>query len=189
MSGLWGPLYSNIDITTLFAFTERLTLSGSAIKGSGNSDNNIIQGNGLNNILDGKGGADTLIGGLGNDTYLFNISGGKDVIADSAGSDSLLFGAGINANQLWLQHTGNNLVVTRIGTADSVTIKDWYLQTATNNTHLETFKSGDGKALLDTAVENLVQAMAGYAIPASGQTTLPTNYQTALNSVIAANWK
>jgi hypothetical protein len=30
--------------------------------------------------------------------------------------------------------------------------------------------------------------MAGFAPPAAGQTSLPTNYHTALDSVIAANW-
>lgn len=64
-----------------------------------------------------------------------------------------LFGAGINANQLWFRHTGNNLVITRIGTNDAVTIQDWYTQTVTNNTHIETLKIGDGKTLLDSAVD------------------------------------
>ena len=38
-------------------------------------------------------------------------------------------------------------------------------------------------------VDLLVNAMARFAPPAAGQTTLPTTYQTALNTVIAANWK
>jgi hypothetical protein len=31
--------------------------------------------------------------------------------------------------------------------------------------------------------------MAAFATPAAGQTTLPAAYQTALNPLIAANWK
>jgi hypothetical protein len=31
--------------------------------------------------------------------------------------------------------------------------------------------------------------MAAFAPPAAGQTSLPPNYQTALNPVIAANWR
>jgi hypothetical protein len=31
--------------------------------------------------------------------------------------------------------------------------------------------------------------MAAFAPPAAGQTTLPTDYQTALNPIIAASWK
>ncbi|MDB5814535.1 MAG: hypothetical protein JWN23_1652, partial [Rhodocyclales bacterium] len=54
--------------------------------------------------------------------------------------------------------------------------------------HVEQFKSGDGMTLLDSQVANLVSAMAAFAPPSAGQTTLPASYQTALNPVIAANW-
>ncbi len=177
-------------IYTLSDNLENLTLTGAAaINATGNELNNILIGNSANNTLNGGLGVDTLIGGAGNDTYLFNPANAKDTIVDASGNDALVFGSGINANQLWFQHTGNNLTITKIGTADSVTIKDWYLQTATKNMHLETFKSGDNKILLDSAVENLVQAMASFSPPKSGQTNLPSNYQTTLNSVIAGNWK
>ncbi|WP_427501730.1 hypothetical protein ACQE3E_23960 (plasmid) [Methylomonas sp. MED-D] len=42
--------------------------------------------------------------------------------------------------------------------------------------------------MLDSQVENLVSAMTAFAPPAASQTTLPTEYQTALAPVIAANW-
>ena len=51
------------------------------------------------------------------------------------------------------------------------------------------FRSGNGNVLLDSQVQNLVNAMASFAPPAAGQTTLPTNYQTSLAPVIAANWQ
>jgi hypothetical protein len=38
-------------------------------------------------------------------------------------------------------------------------------------------------------VNQLVQAMAAFAPSAMGETTLPANYQSSLNSVIAANWQ
>ena len=43
--------------------------------------------------------------------------------------------------------------------------------------------------LTDANVQNLVQAMASFSPPAAGQTTLPSNYQTSLATVIAANWQ
>ncbi len=45
----------------------------------------------------------------------------------------------------------------------------------------------DGKTLLDSQVNNLVQAMSAFAPPAAGQSTLAGQYQTVLTSVIAAN--
>jgi Ca2+-binding RTX toxin-like protein len=73
-----------------------------------------------------------------------------------------------------------------IGTSDKLTINNWY---SGNQYHVEQFKTADGHSLLDSQVENLVQAMAAFSPPAAGQTTLPSNYQTALQPVIAANWQ
>lgn len=42
--------------------------------------------------------------------------------------------------------------------------------------------------LLDSQVQGLVDAMAAFAPPAPGQTTLPANYQASLQPLIAANW-
>jgi hypothetical protein len=66
-------------------------------------------------------------------------------------------------------------------------VKDWYSGAAN---HVEQFKTTDGgKTLLDSNVQNLVNAMAAFAPPAAGQTTLPANYQSSLTPVIAANWQ
>jgi len=95
--------------------------------------------------------------------------------------------SGVAADQIWFQHVGNNLEASIIGTDAKLVIKDWYLGTAY---HVEQFKTTDGsKTLLDSNVENLINAMASFAPPAAGQTTLPTDYQTALSPVIAANWQ
>ena len=79
----------------------------------------------------------------------------------------------------------NNLEVSVIGTTDKFTISNWYLR---NQYHVEQFKTSGGATLLDSQVQNLVQAMAGFAPPAAGQTTLPANYASSLQPTIAANW-
>ncbi len=96
-----------------------------------------------------------------------------------------MFGTGVATDQLWFQQAGNDLEIDIIGTSDKITIANWYSGGAN---HVEQIKTSDGKVLLDSAVQNLVQAMAAFSPPAAGQTTLPANYQTALSSVIAANW-
>jgi hypothetical protein len=55
--------------------------------------------------------------------------------------------------------------------------------------HIEAIKTSDGKTLLDSQVQNLVNAMAAFAPPAAGQTTLSAAYQTSLAPVLAANWQ
>jgi hypothetical protein len=53
---------------------------------------------------------------------------------------------------------------------------------------VEQFKTSNGKTLLDSQVQNLVSAMAGFAPPAAEQTLLAANYATTLAPVLAANW-
>jgi len=81
---------------------------------------------------------------------------------------------------------GQDLIADYDATTDKLTIENWYLG---SSFHVEQFKTADGKLLLDSQVENLVQAMAAFAPPAAGQTTLPPTYQDALAPVIAANWQ
>ncbi len=179
---------------------ENLTLTGTAaISGTGNaldnvitgtSGNNTLTGNAGNDRLDGKAGADLLNGGEGNDSYVFGRGYGRDTIRENdstaGNSDAAQFLAGVRADQIWLRHVGNNLEAGIVGTTDRLTVENWYLG---EQYRVEQFRTADGKLLLDSRVENLVQAMAAFAPPAAGQTTLPPVYQDTLAPVIAANWQ
>ncbi|MFM9928022.1 calcium-binding protein, partial [Variovorax sp. H27-G14] len=155
----------------------------------GGAGNDTLNGEAGNDTLDGGTGNDSLNGGLGNDTYLFNRTSGRDTIYDddaTAGNQDIAqFGAGISANQLWFAKSGNDLLIDIIGTDNRLTVGNWY---ASNSYHVEQFKTSDGKVLLDTQVQSLVNAMAAFSPPAAGQMTLPSSHQASLNSVIAANW-
>ena len=89
---------------------ENLTLTGSAIQGVGNDQNNYLYGNSENNLLMGLGGIDVLFsyggedtleggdghdqlnGGEGND--LLNGGEGNDVLIGGNGKDTLIGGSG-----------------------------------------------------------------------------------------------
>ena len=76
--------------TTLPTNVENLTLTGTtAINGTGNAGNNILQGNSGNNILSGLNGNDTLTGGVGNDTLTGGV--GNDTLTGGVGNDKYLF--------------------------------------------------------------------------------------------------
>jgi hypothetical protein len=47
----------------------------------------------------------------------------------------------------------------------------------------------DGKTLLQSQVQTLVDAMAPLAPPAPGTGTLPLDYQAALSPLLAASWQ
>ncbi|TAN47210.1 MAG: hypothetical protein EPN26_14220, partial [Rhodospirillales bacterium] len=163
---------------------------------TGNRGNDTLEGGNGNDVLNGAGGKDVLAGGQGNDyliggsdtnTYLFDRGDGSDTVRnnDHRGDDKLVLGGGIDTNQLWFARNSSDLVVSVIGTGDKVVIDDWYHGREHRIASIET---SDGQVLLDTQVDNLVSAMAAFAPPGMGQTTLPQNYQDQLAPVIAANW-
>lgn len=176
---------------------EHLTGSTYADTLTGNAGANTIQGGGGNDTIAGAAGNDSLRGGLGNDhlsggtgndTYLFARGDGQDVIAESdatVGNRDVATFESIQANQLWFRHVDDDLEISIIGTSDKVLVDGWYSGAAQR---VEEIRAGSA-LLVDTRVQNLVDAMAAFSPPASGQTTLPAAYQTALAPVIAANWQ
>ena len=153
------------------------SLTGMAvIDGSGNELANVLAGN-------------TLGRGAGNDTYLFGLGAGSDTVQENdvtAGNlDLVQFMGGTRPDEIWFRQLGNDLEVCIIGTTDKLTMQDWYLGDAH---HVEQFKTSDGKTLLDSKVQELVNAMASFTPLAAGQTTLPTNCQTTLLPIIASDW-
>lgn len=152
---------------------------------TGNTVANTLTGNQGNNRLDGGLGNDLLMGAAGNDTYVLRRGDGQDTIVETEGADLLQLGSDINASQVWLRQINNDLEVSVIGTTDRMLIQGWYSDAAT---HVEQIKSGNGRTLTDSNIQNLVNAMASLNPPALGQTTLSTAYQSQLNAVIVANW-
>jgi Ca2+-binding RTX toxin-like protein len=170
---------------TLGTNVENLTLTGtSAINGTGNTLANILSGNSANNIL---------TGGAGNDTYLFSRGGGQDRIVDSdataGNSDKVLFASGINPLDLVLSRQVNDLRLAIHGSPDQITVQNWY-GGSTNQT--ETIQAGDGKVLLNSAVDQLIQAMAAFCTDNGGITwdqAIDQHPQEVQNILLApGNW-
>lgn len=114
---------------TLTNHVENLTLTGTEnLSGTGNTMDNIIIGNSGDNIIEGKKGNDTLQGGEGSDTYVFNRGDGEDTIIESGSTykftDAISFGTGINVEDVKFTKSGNDLIVSIIGTDNKITIKD-----------------------------------------------------------------
>ncbi len=166
---------------TLGANLENLTLTGTGTR------NGV--GNALANVMTGNSGNNTLTGGLGNDTYSLSRTSAHDTFVENdstvGNNDQLLFASDVHYDQIWFKHVGNDLQIDIIGTNNIATIKNWYTGTAN---HIETLKSGDGKTLTDSNVQNLVNAMASMTEPGAGQTTLTPADATTLAPVFAANW-
>ncbi|SMF01446.1 calcium-binding protein, partial [Pseudogulbenkiania subflava] len=171
---------------TLGENLEHLLLKGSALLGAGNELNNHLTGNSLDNTLAGGAGSDVLVGDAGNDRYYFSRGDGADLLSEKEGEDQLFLGGGISYEQLWFKRRSSDLEVSVIGSTDKITVKNWYKD---GFYQVEQFHTSDGKTLLSSQVQSLVDAMASFSPPAAGQLTLPEDYQSQLQPVLAANWK
>jgi Ca2+-binding RTX toxin-like protein len=101
----------------------------------------VDAGSGIDTILTGFG-ADFIAAGTGND--IIDAGGDQDIIAFNKGDgadtvltsswqrDTLSLGGGIKYADLSLSKVGNNLVLN-LGGTDSMTFKDWYLDTTRRN--------------------------------------------------------
>ncbi len=183
---------------TLGSNVEALILTGSnAINGTGNALANRITGNGSANILSGGSGDDTLDGGAGNDkliggqgadTYLFGIGSGADLISNAdtdLAADTLVFGSGIDESELWFTRSGSDLVVSVLGTSDRATLQGWYSDA---DNQLNQLELSDGTFLEAAQVQQLVDAMSGFAMQPASLSALTSEQQQSIETEIAANW-
>ncbi|MGY2173439.1 calcium-binding protein, partial [Pseudomonas gingeri] len=163
----------------------------------GGMGNDFLNGGEGDDVLDGGRGNDTLIGGEGSDTYVLRKGDGVDVINNYAwsndpikgwgnnGKDTVVFSGDIASEHLWFRKDGTDLQISIIGSDDKAVLRNWYSDSAY---HVSQFVSSDGKVLLDTQVQNLVDAMAGFGVQAGSESSLTSDQRSQLDVVIAANW-
>lgn len=161
--------------------------SNTYMRGTQSSD--FIEGASGNDVLDGSGGDDYLIGGRGNDMYLNIFAGdtGKDIINNYSGtpsdSDSLMLGVA-DVRTVWFAKNNADLIISHLGTDNSVTIADWYLGT---DYKLDQVTNGR-YSLSAEGVEDMVEVMSTLGQPVNGLITLAGDQQAVLYSLIASNW-
>ncbi|MCZ4321521.1 calcium-binding protein [Pseudomonas anguilliseptica] len=154
----------------------------------GSSDADLIDGGAGNDKLRGGKGNDYLLGGAGSDTYYFAAGDGQDSInnlSNTPADNDILSIEGITRDNLWLSRQGDSLVIDVRGSEDSVTVQDWYANSAQR---LDAVQAG-GSTLYANQVDNLVSAMAAFGAPAGGEINLSQVQRDQLNAVIAANWQ
>ncbi len=142
----------------------------------------------------GGTGNDILNGSQGADTYYFNIGDGIDTIDETGGisgdgyADTIKLGAGIAELDLVFAQNGNSLNISNAATGDRVSVRDWY---ANVDNQVETVMLNDGDRLLNTQVDQLIQAMATFSVENGGISWEQAiqNRPDDVQAVIAAYWQ
>ena len=163
----------------------------------GGAGNDTLLGGDGDDVLDGGTGNDYLEGGAGSDTYVVRKGDGVDTINNyfygydavkgwgNNGNDTVSFVGDIAPEQLWFKRDGNDLQVSITGSNDKTVIQNWYFG---DPYHVRQFVASDGKVLLEGQVQSLVDAMAGFGVPAGSESSLSSDQRSQLDVVIAANW-
>jgi Ca2+-binding RTX toxin-like protein len=122
---------SNIDYV-LPENVEQLTLTGTALKGTGNALDNLLFGNDQANVFDGAAGADRMVGGAGDDRYIVDNAADQVVETVDAGNDTVLastsYALAPNVENLVLtgtdalSGTGNELANVLVGNSAANTL-------------------------------------------------------------------
>src|SRR5205814_1537103 len=121
----------------------------------GTTGNDSISGSSGNDVLWGGRGNDTLQGNAGSDRYVYAFGSGNDRIDDQSGSTTdidVLQLTDLNASDVTLSRSGNDLFVTINGTAQVITVANQYYST-TANWGVEKIQFADGSSW-DTAAIN-----------------------------------
>jgi Ca2+-binding RTX toxin-like protein len=154
----------------------------------GTGNDQLYGSSGLDTLI-GHSGNDRLEGGLHADVYVVGRFQGQDRILDqdtnSAAMDVLRFGEKVSYQQLWLSQTGDDLVLSILGTTDQVTIEKWFVD---SSYQIEQIEVANGITLASNEVAQLVNAMATLTPPTSSQTTMSSSQLAALQSTFAMTW-
>ena len=184
---------------TLGNYVENLTLTGTGNRNGtgnslanvliGNSGANTLTGNAGNDTLDGLAGNDILKGGTGNDTYAFNRGYGQDTIQENdnttGNTDTAIIG--VNPLDIVFARSSSNLNLSLHGGSDTLAVQSWY---SGAKYQTEVIQAQDGSQLLNTQVDQLIQAMAQFS------TTTGLTWDQAIDqrpdevqTILAAYWQ
>ena len=127
---------------TLAANVENLTLTGTtAIKGTGNTLDNILTGNSAANVMNGGAGNDTYVVGTG-DTVTERASAGTDAV-----HSSITWTLGANLENLTL--SGTTAINGTGNTLDNVLTGNSAVNTLTGGAGKDTLRGGAGNNVFD----------------------------------------
>ncbi len=163
---------------------------GDDILAGGQRDDRFDCGAG-DDVIAGDDGNDTYTANTGDDIYRFGYGEGNDLYKGSAdakikGMDFFVMEDDIKKKALWFESIDNDLVVSLLGSQDSINCEDFIYESSPKR-YIRGFQA-DGEFLDYSDVDRLVSAMAAFdrndGQPTYGVTAfaLPESLQLAVNS-------
>ena len=160
--GSWFA-WNDVELFTFANGTQWTDLQVAArLTGGGAGDDHLI-GTFRSDTLDGREGNDLLEGGDGSDIYVFGRGYGQDEIRESLSDanlgedDELRFGPNITLADLGFTRVGNDLVITILGTSDSVKLVGEFNNSSWFSWQdVERFTFTDGNALTRGDIQQIL---------------------------------
>jgi hypothetical protein len=97
-----------------------------------------------------------------------------------------MFGADIDPDQLWFSRRDDDLDVDLVGGGGRLTVRGWY---ADSRARLAEFRTARGDVLVESRVQQLVDAMAAFGPPSGSDLHLIGDVRDDLEPVLAASWQ
>jgi Ca2+-binding RTX toxin-like protein len=175
-------------------FADGTTLSLSQLLGmatTGSVGSDTLYGTSSADVFDGHGGTDTEHGNGGSDTYTLAPGYGALTVVNGISGTNKAAGELLIENEnpadLWLRQVGNNLEVDVMGTSTKTTVQGWFSNNYSKLSSIDVAGGSAGSLILDTQINQLIQAMATYATSHAGfDPTAAINSQITDPTVLSA---
>lgn len=129
----------------------------------GDAGDDKLYGGAGADTLEGGSGDDLLIGGSGQDRYVFRAGHGQDEIYDEATSaveGDIIDFVDYRSDELWLQQSGDDLIIGHSGSDNQVRLDDWFANASCRQYQIHT---ADDKNFTAAQLQQLIGAMAGFS--------------------------
>ncbi|GAB5451396.1 MAG: hypothetical protein Hals2KO_17240 [Halioglobus sp.] len=183
---------NGFDVVTGDDFANHLDFSATELSNivallGGSGDDNITGSSG-DDVIIGGAGDDILSGGDGDDVYQMGIGDGSDTIRNAdanASSQDRMKLLDVAHDELWFSRNGDDLIVDVVGSNERATVEDWY---ANSDAQLDSFMADDF-ILLRNQVDQLVTAMAIFAVPQGTGAVISEDTRLLLEPTLTAVWQ
>jgi Ca2+-binding RTX toxin-like protein len=142
----------------------------------GDAGNDDLEGGTGDDTIDGGAGNDAMSGnyhntfqgwydGAGNDTYLFGRGDGQDIVYEydttAGNTDKIIFKSGVAPADVLLSQNGSSLVLKIAGTADQITVANYFTNDAAGGWTVEEIRFSDAPSTVWTVADVKARILVG----------------------------